>query len=675
MKKKRKPLESESETEEESTEESSTEESEEDKPAKKPAKKEQPKKKNVILSDTDEEESEGESETKKASEKAKKTAVDIERVKTVENDVKRGTSESETDETEVSEQDSENDGEWEEIVVDTGKELKDVDQNETGDGKEVSVKSPVAKKGKRSKVEDLSPEKIDDAKKKRVETKDESEKNNLEIKGESETVDTDVKSDDVERTGIEGNEMLSDKSMSPKKPRGRKGKIGSTESESSLPEVVPKKRGRKPKQLQTAAEETGQETQGEETPVKKKRGRKVMSPEHNDSEQSKEVEKRELEGEAENRIEQKDELKVDVKEEKNVSVEETDKVSEKTKDDSPLSARNKQNAPVGVVKPEVRQGVIVENKHILENRSGDQRHSEATVNPLQGMRDLALGNQMMPGGQSSFTPYSQANYGPNVPPYINQYPNYPQHGAQYGPEGHGPRGPYPGPPGVPHGSPQGVPPQAHYPPNQGPLSPNSYQQSGSFLGSMQHAPPPGYYPPGFRPQMGPMEGYGPGPQGQHPAPYQHGPYPPRYHQGPYQGPRPGYGDQVGPYQMGPHGPVPHSQSSGPFPQGMPYNFPHISQQGLPPGGPQGYGTQGPQPGDMTSLGPGRSQGGLRLPVSTQQGSSPVSRSDNGSESGNRGFMMDNILKPTPECSSNDVDEGEEVSDIDRYTSFLCKDEK
>lgn len=618
----------ESETDKETT--SSEEESEEDeKPAKMSAKKVQPKKKNVIESESEETEEEDSKEIKKKTE-------------------------NESEDTEGTDHESEHEsGDWEEIDIETGaakpKEEATPDEGVSTEDSEKAVVSK-AKKGKRTKVDDTSMEKKSEAKKKKVESSSEEVPD---VGSGPETYNAgELKKDEVSKgddTVNSEQEKVPNKpeKVSPKKPRGRKAKTESVEVETAIPETFPKKRGRKPK-LSVEAEETGQETQGEEIPVKKKRGRKPASVDQKTASKSNDGANKKNDSEIKDETTNVEENKPneDENDDSKSATDDSSAVFEKGKEDSPLSARNKQNAPVGVVKPEVRQGVIVENKHAIEGRLDEQRSGEPAVNPLQGMRDLAMGSQAMAGqSQSSFTPYSQSAYGSGnlPPPYMNQpsYQNYP--GPHFGPESHGQRGPYPGPP----------PP--HYPPNQGPqapMSPNSYQQPGSFMSSMQQGPPPGYYQQGFRPQI---EGYGP--HGQ--QPYQQGPYPPGYAQGPYPGPRPGYGSQMGPYPMGPHGHVP---QGGPYQQGMPYNYPHMP--------PPGY---GPQPSSLGAPSPIRPQSRLPLPATTQHGSSPTSRSEGGSEGGNRGFMMDNILKPSNDTSTNDAEDGEEVSDIDRYTSFLCKD--
>ena len=629
----------ESDSDEDETEESSSTELSEgdEKPAKRTVKKPTPKKRPVIESDSEETEDEAENkekENKTASKKVegKKTSKD-------------------TEDSESSEEESEHDesGEWEEICVETGKVIdKGEDAEGCGDGNVIDtnvVKAAATKtnKGKRTKADDTTGDKKGEAKKKKVETEEIVEPKDVPAVGSGpELDDKEGKTENVvDKTSenVTDNAESPKKVVSPKKPRGRKAKAASVEGETVTPEVTPKKRGRKPK-VSVDAEETGQETQGEEIPVKKKRGRKPKSTEEKVADSGKkkaEDEKTEVHNENEDSSLMADDGSV---------------LNDKSKDDSPLSARNKQNAPVGVVKPEVRQGVIVENKQVTDGRTEDQRPGEPAVNPLQGMRELALGTQSAPGqNQSSFTPYQQPSYGAgaNMPPYMNQpgFQNYP--GSHYGgPDGQSPRGPYPGPP----------PP--HYPSNQGPqgpMSPNSYQQAGPFMSSMQHGPPPpSYYQQGFRSQM---EGFGPPGQ----QPYQQGPFPPGYPQGHYPGPRPGFGSQMNPYPMGPHSSGPHSQG-GPYQQGMPYNYPH-----LPPQGPQGFGPPHP---DMSG-GPLRPQSRLPIPVPVPQGLSPGARSEGSSEGGNRGFMMDNILKSSNEVTPIEPDEAEDVSDIDRYTSFLCKD--
>lgn len=660
-KKKKKIIESdESESEASETEESSSsEETEDEKPAKKPVKKTVQKKRNAIESETDDSDQPENAKSKK-------------------------TSKVETEDSESSEEESEQDesGDWEEIEIEESK-VQNSSKKVEIEGSKAIGQSIVARpvKGKRGKAEDSSPEKKIAPKKKRVESTSGNELDEVSVPSEDvkSQSETNIENSDKEKESDKVSESVSEEpaeNATPKKGRARK-KSNAENLEANSSEVVAKKRGRKPKQS-IESEETGQETQTEETPVKKKRGRKAaVSPKRKEStendvktdlqgtesETRSDVEKQDVTDETEKRSTDKTfEEKVDAEKEggKGQDCNDVSAFNEKGKDDSPLSARNKQNAPVGVVKPEVRQGVIVENKHAIEARLSDKRPGEPAVNPLQGMRDLAMGTQPMPGqNQSSFTPYSQSNYGgPNMPPpYMNQpgFQSYQQHRHQFGPDG--PRGPYPGPQtGAPHGPSQGMP-QSQFPQNQGPLSPNSYQQPGSYMGSMQHGPP-GYYQPGYRP---PMEGYGPPGQ-----PYQQGPFPPSYSQGPYSGPRPGFADQMGQYPMGSHGPGP---QGGPYSHGMPYNYPHMPPHG-PPIGPHSY---GPQTQDVPGQGPMRPQARLAVPAPSQQSSSPTQRSEGSSEGTNRGFMMDNILKPSPEAGSNDVEDGEEVSDIDRYTSFLCKD--
>ena len=578
------------------------------------------------------------------------------------------------DETETS-QHSEHDesGDWEEIVV----EKEETAVKDEGDVEAVNVTAAGKVTGKAATVkrsksgEDSS---VDDAKKKKVD--EEKEVNTSEQALVPDGKPLEALGQDITEKG---------KKASPTKAKkGRKKK--DDDSETTTPEVTPKKRGRKPK-AKAENEEAGQETQGEETPVKKKRGgRKAKNAANEGAEKKEDISENVEKGQ------NAEEAKINAEE----GNDETDKAeceattpSERQKDDSPLSARNKQNAPVGVVKPEVRQGVIVENKMAMEGRPGEPRRD--SMNPLQGMRDLAMGSQVSPSGhQSSFTPYSQSNYGnPSMPGYISQpgFQNYPPHGPH--PQFHG--GPSPSPgyhghPGMPHGGPpHGHPQQGPFPPSQGPMSPNqSYPQQpphGSFMSSMQHgAPPPAYFPHGYRPDMNPGDRFSyPGaPQG----PYQPGSYQPGYHpqqQGPYaHGPRPGYE----PGHFPPMGPdpsqVPHPQGrpqGGPYHQGMPYNYPVMG----PGPGPQGqfqppHSFSGPSnhPSSSSMSQPVRPQSRL---ATTSSQSSPSPRLEASTEPSNRGFMMDNILKPSNDSPSvpEDVDENADVSDIDRYTSFLCKD--
>lgn len=458
-----------------------------------------------------------------------------------------------------------------------------------------------------------------------------------------------------------------------KKKRGRKPKTVTKTVDcdsTTTPEVTPKKRGRKPKPKPEA---------GDETPVKKKRGRKPKSEsaavvtidnkelEHNDTTSDNivsEVNK------TDNTTENKDDESL--KSEKlvvNIKIENDSSITvEKYKDDSPLSARNKQNAPVGVVKPEVRQGVIVENKQVTDNRLNENR-AENPMNPLQGMKELAMGNQNVPGQhQSSFTPYSQSNFAnPNMPGFMGPqgFQNYPHPGPPYGQGGPGPNQPYQGPPGMPPGA------QPQYSPNQRPISPNSYQQHSSFMGPAQQGPPPAYYQGNYRQPMGRADGFAPpGPHGPQSPTFQQGQYPPNYSpQGLYQGPRPGYPEHPGPYQIGPQGPMPHPQGGHGHYPGMPYSYmPSSHGHQRPSFGPAGP-SQSTSPNQIMRPQSRQTGSTNNLP---QQRSSPITRVEGPCETPNRGFMMDNILKPSAEVPSNDVEDSADVSDMDRYTSFLCK---
>ncbi|XP_053404414.1 remodeling and spacing factor 1-like isoform X2 [Mercenaria mercenaria] len=569
---------------------------------------------------------------------------------------------------------------WEEIGVDSD------DENVTGSKRKdmVDKRSETAeKKGNQQKAKTVGPSKLPkNVTKEQLEDTEEEEKMesadakagslNIEInKSDEQRMESDATGTKEENEKIADNEKgYSTPEVTPqKKKRGRKSKSEkAAEDSSTTPEVTPKKRGRKPK-----AKPEASETSVDETPIKKKRGRKAKSEieaesEHVDDKvvtdnsvivenKTGSVSEVKVEGSENNEESHKsEEQTADEKNETEVS-----QTIEKGKDDSPLSARNKQNAPVGVVKPEVRQGVIVENKQVIDGRLNESRAGENVVNPLQGMRDLAMGNQNIQGShQSSFTPYSQPNYqGQNMPGYMGQsgFQGYPHQAPPFSQGGPGSTHPYQSPQGMP----SGAPPQ--YPPNQGPMSPNSYQQHGPYMGSMPQGPP-GYFPGNYRHPMGHPEGFG------HSNP--HGPNPQYYHpnQGPYQGQRHGYPEHAGPYHMGSQGPMPHppnQQGPGPFP-GMPYNYPNVPQQGLHR---PGFGPAGP-PQNISPNQPVRPQTRHAGPPITLQGSTPNPRTE--TEVPNRGFMMDNILKPNSEGVSNDVEDSAEVSDIDRYTSFLCKTE-
>ncbi|KAH3811913.1 hypothetical protein DPMN_140330 [Dreissena polymorpha] len=484
--------------------------------------------------------------------------------------------------------------------------------------------------------------------------------------------------------------MKSEEETTPKKKRGRKTKAEKqkTESETTTPEVTPKKRGRKVKGKADLGD-TGQETLGEE-PTKKKRGEEGKA---DVGVKSKKVAKG-------NNVDEKGNTEESgTAESMGKDGSESNQSVDKVKDDSPLSVRNKQNAPVGVVKPEIRQGVIVENKHLSDGTSSEQRPHDQ-MNPLQGLREMAMGNQVISGPQpSGFQPYSHANYGSNVPSSMNSQPQgfqpYSNQGApppgQYSAMH---AGPYQGQPGMPTCS-----PQAGYPPNHGPMSPNSYQHSGQYMGHVphsQHGPSSGYYPPGYRSDMASGDGFS-GPQGTQ-LPYQHGPYPHGYHgnQGPYhhsqRGPMFGPGSGPGPNQYPTHpgsgGAMNHPpHPSHPHPGSMGQQFHHLGMQGYnypphmhPHGGPY-HSSQPPYSGAPNSqpFSPqGMSSPTQPLRPTTRlatpallHGSGTSPRPEGPMETPNRGFMMDNILKSSQD--SNEVEDSAEVSDIDRYTSFLCKD--
>ncbi|KAL4220405.1 respiration factor rsf1 [Mactra antiquata] len=616
---------------------------------------------------------ESESEAEETEESTESDASEDIKVKKTKIATKKKVVESETEDEGVEEDDDDKKNEshdtnsscddesgWEEIGI--------------GSGEEVSSKKAVKKA--EEKVVSVNKASTDAEVTNEANIKDDSVDMNSKPTVESnvsKNLDNSINAVSAEQQGTDNvktteEEMSSSTEVSPvKMKRGRKAKEALCDSE--ITEVTPKKRGRKPKPKPAVSEIDVE-------PLKKKRGRKPKSMSESvpdDDVKDETMNTKEHISDSSEMVDKVPEIKTEniettesLRSPDDSSVDKNDcsPTFEKGKDDSPLSARNKQNAPVGIVKPEVRQGVIVENKQVIEGRMNENRSGDSAINPLQGMRDLAMGSQSMHGGhESSFTPYSQANYsGPNMQGYgpHQGFHNYHPQGPSYGPPG--PPGPGPYPQNMPpsEGShPRHQSPTSQYHQNQSSMSPNSFQHSGSYMSHMQQNPQ-GYYPGNYRPQMaGRPDGYGPqGPQGPQ-SPNYTGQFPPNYpHQGPYGPPRHGYPEHHGPYPIGPQGSMPPQQGQGPYHPGMQYGM-----QGPPRHGFWGQGSpQGQQP--------------LRpqvRPSQPPQGASPTSRAEGTSEAPNRGFMMDNILKPAPE-GNTEVEDSAEVSDIDRYTSFLCKTE-
>lgn len=546
-----------------------------------------------------------------------------------------------------------------------------------GSGEEINIQTSVTKTGK--KDEDRTFVKIASNIEGNSYQEKEDVNNTSEVKEISEDNDGnsfDIVNEELRKIDSDGTveeELISDTVGTPsKKKRGRNPK----ETQADCPTATPKKRGRKPK---TKTDLT--EAAVEDLSLKKKRGRKkkcedetipesiiedTMKQVHQETKVEVDVlgEKMGIMSDGKKETEESSEV---LKSQDNSSTEKNEcpPKHEKSKDDSPLSARNKQNAPVGIVKPEVRQGVIVENKQVIEGRMNESRTSEpSSVNPLQGMRDLAMGSQPMHGGhESSFTPFSQASYSsPNMQGYLPHQGFHNYHPSpSYGPQSPPGPSPYAGHQGIPS---EGPHPRPQYHQNQSSVSPNSFQHSGSYLSQMQQGPQ-SYYPGNFRPQMGSRpDGFNStNSQGSQSTNF-HSQFPPNYpHQGTYHGPlRHGYPEHHGPYAVGPQGSMP--AQHGAYHSSMPYSMQSTPRHGFwPQGGPQGPST-GSQPVRPQS----------RPSLSQPQGVSPSSRGEGAIETPNRGFMMDNILKPAPEGGSNDVEDSAEVSDIDRYTSFLCKTE-
>ena len=338
------------------------------------------------------------------------------------------------------------------------------------------------------------------------------------------------------------------------------------------------------------------------------------------------------------------------------------------KNESPLSARRDyNNAPVGIVKPEVRQGVIVENRQVMDSMRGPvgpggRPHVGSMVSPLQGMKDMTMGKISDQGG---FSP-------PNMPPgYQNRgntegfrQPNYPAYPSQQGPFGP-PQQSYQQ--GIPHR------PYSHTD-EQGPMSPGSYPPASQYGSPNMPPGSQGYYPGSFRsalegPQSPPAGFGGYGPVGGQNYPHQ-GPYSQGFHSptGPYQGQLQGAGPY--PEPQGAHqGPHPGSSAQMNYPPNMPSGYPQIPQPRHPPPHGMHYPQAvqpvspnqpvRPQPYPATHAGPPKSDSpSVRPPMA---GVPPRSR---------RGFMMDNILKPT----STGIKEEENVDEINDIVNYVANDE-
>ena len=349
------------------------------------------------------------------------------------------------------------------------------------------------------------------------------------------------------------------------------------------------------------------------------------------------------------------------------------KVPDERKDDSPLSARRDyNNAPVGIVKPEVRQGVIVENRQVMDSMRGPMGPggrplaAGSNVSPLQGMKDMTMGKLPEQGGFSS----------PNMPPgYQNRgntegfrQPNYPGYPAQQGPYGPSQQQPYQQ--GMPH---------RPYPYNdpQSPVSPTSRPPPGQYMPPNMPPGPQGYYQGPYRSSMGPgMEGpqsppagyggYGPVGPSNNPNYPQQGPFGQGFHsptgsyQGQMQGPGP-YPEPQSPMQ-GPHQ-GPSTQMN--YPPNMPSGYPHVPQphhpshsMQYPQNAPPMSSNQPirPQPHPASRSGPSQSESPTVRPPMV--GVPPRSR---------RGFMMDNILKPTS-SGGREEETGDEINDIVNYVA-------
>lgn len=346
------------------------------------------------------------------------------------------------------------------------------------------------------------------------------------------------------------------------------------------------------------------------------------------------------------------------------------KSSDERKDDSPLSARRDyNNAPVGIVKPEVRQGVIVENRQVMDSMRGPiggPSHGGSMVSPLQGMKDMTMGKMSEHGGgfHSPNMPPGYQNRG-NTEGFRQPQPHYTGFQPQQGTFGPSQQQPYQ----------QGVPHRPYpYSDQQGPMSPNSYPPSSQYMSPNMSPGPQGYYPGSYRASMGPgiegpqssPSGYGGyGPPGNqnypHQGPYSQGFQPPS---GPYQGQMQG----PGPYpEQGPmQGPYPGPSGQMNYPQNMPGGYPHVPQpHHLSPHGvpyPQHASPVSPnqpvrpQPIPAAHSGPSRSDSPTARPPVV--GVPPRNR---------RGFMMDNILKPTS-AGSREEDNGDEMNDIVNYVA-------
>ena len=346
------------------------------------------------------------------------------------------------------------------------------------------------------------------------------------------------------------------------------------------------------------------------------------------------------------------------------------KVYDEKRDDSPLSARRDyNNAPVGIVKPEVRQGVIVENRQVMDNmRSptapGGRAPGSGMVSPLQGMKEMTMGKMGEQGGfQQPNMPPGYQNRG-NTEGFRQPQPNYPGFQPQQGPYGPSQQPPYQ----------QGVPHRPYpYSDQQGPMSPSNYPPNSQYMSPNMPPGPQGFYPGPYRGPVGPgMEGpqsppagySGYGPPGSQNYPPQ-GPYSQGFQSptGPYQGQMQGPGPQ-GPMQ-GPH-PGPSGQMN--YPPNMQGGYPHAPQ----PHYPTPHSMQYPQ--NAPPISPNQPIRPQAIPASHPSPAQPDSQTVRPPMAGvpprnRRGFMMDNILKPSSSSSgSQEGETGDEINDIVNYVA-------
>ena len=349
------------------------------------------------------------------------------------------------------------------------------------------------------------------------------------------------------------------------------------------------------------------------------------------------------------------------------------KVYDEKRDDSPLSARRDyNNAPVGIVKPEVRQGVIVENRQVMDNirtpaGPSGRAPGPGMVSPLQGMKEMTMGKVGEQGGsQPPNMPPGYQNRG-NTEGFRQPQPNYPGFQPQQGPYGPSQQQPYQ----------QGAPHRPYpYGDQQGPMSPTNYPPNSQYMSPNMPPGPQGYY---LGPYRGPM---GPGMEGPQSPPTGYSGYgPPGSQNFPPQGPySQGFQPPTGPYQGQMQGPSPQGPMQGPHPgPSGPMNYPPNMQGGYPhapqPHYPTPHSMQYPQ--NAPPISPNQPIRPQAIPASHPSPAQPDNQNVRPPMAGvpprnRRGFMMDNILKPS--SSSSGSQDGEPVDEINDIVNYVANDE-